>query len=221
MGKLIDLAGQRFGRLTVLQRAGSDAYNNAMWLCRCDCGNEKAIAGVSLRSGATRSCGCLHQEMPTLRVDITGQRFGRLLAIKRSGTSKSKLSLWLCHCDCGKEIIADIHSLRKGNTTSCGCARIKHGGTHTRLYKIWKGMKNRCYEKSHTAYSYYGGRGITICDEWLKDFAAFRAWAISHGYSDNLSIDRIDNDQGYSPGNCRWATAKEQASNRRNCKINK
>ena len=90
-----------------------------------------------------------------------------------------------------------------------------HNGKGTRLYSIWKGMKTRCYNKNQPAYRMYGGRGITVCDEWLHDFPAFRDWAISHGYSDDLTLDRKDNSLGYSPSNCRWITYQEQANNTR------
>lgn len=160
-------------------------------------------------------------------IDLTGQRFGRLVVIERIGLNKNKKATWLCRCDCGNEIVAISNSLRTGNTTSCGCAqrdiaREMHQ-THncsrqTRLYRIWIAMKQRCYYHRSNHYKDYGGRGITICDEWLHDFVAFRDWAMSHGYADDLSIDRIDNDKGYNPDNCRWATMKEQRHNRRDSK---
>ena len=160
MAKLIDLTGQRFGRLTVVERTGTSKNGNALWACRCDCGNVAVVRGASLKNGITRSCGCLIAE-----------------------------------------------STKDRNTT--------HGLRKTRLYHVWANMKDRCLNPNTPSYSYYGGRGITICDEWRDDFQAFYDWAMANGHRDDLSIDRIDNDKGYNPDNCRWATHSEQMHNRR------
>nr|DAH22871.1 MAG TPA: hypothetical protein [Caudoviricetes sp.] len=159
--------------------------------------------------------------MPPL-ADLTGRIFGRLVVVERSGTV-NKHTMWLCRCDCGSEIIADAYNLRAGHTESCGClqrertgnANRTHGMTDSRLYTIWQSMKNRCYRKSYHAFHHYGGRGIRICEEWLCSFESFYDWAISHGYNDTLSIDRIDVNGNYCPANCRWATMKEQNMNKR------
>lgn len=161
-------------------------------------------------------------------IDLTGQRFGRLLVIRRVECEKHGEAKWLCQCDCGNETAVFGYLLRSGKTSSCGCSKhdetfrnkkkeqsTVHGGCGTRLYRIWIGMKNRCYNPNAAKYKDYGGRGITICAEWKNDFPAFRDWALSHGYTDALSIDRIDVDGNYEPSNCRWATAKEQRHNRR------
>lgn len=131
--------------------------------------------------------------------------------------------MWLCRCECGKEIVVEAYNLKTGHTQSCGClqreatsvANKTHGKRNTRLYRIWICMKNRCYRKNHDAYKHYGGRGIKVCDEWLHSFKAFNDWAMANGYRDDLSIDRIDTNKGYSPDNCRWATMAEQNKNKR------
>ena len=162
--------------------------------------------------------------MPPLK-DLKGHRFGRLTVVDRLPTVNRR-TMWLCKCECGNETIVDSQNLRTAHTQSCGClhremlskSSTTHGNSKTRLYGIWNHMKTRCYVKSYHAFRHYGGRGITVCDEWANDFQAFYDWAMSHGYRDDLSIDRIDVNGNYEPSNCRWATQKEQVSNRRNAK---
>lgn len=157
-------------------------------------------------------------------IDLTGQRFGRLIVIKRDGTTRSKHTRWLCKCDCGNFTYVSRVSLKNGSTKSCGCLKkekftnYKHGKVNNRLYYIYNGMKARCYNKNHHAYNCYGGRGIKICDKWLEKesgFMNFYNWAINNGYQEGLSIDRIDVNGNYEPVNCRWVTQKVQTNNTR------
>lgn len=158
--------------------------------------------------------------------NLTGNQFGRLTVLSYAGKNKYNRSMWRCRCACGNEKIISSNSLQQGTTRSCGCLdaeahierpnRTTHGLGKHRLYRIWKAMKNRCMNPNSPDYQkYYGGIGIAVCDQWRYSFLTFYIWAVCNGYKDELTIDRIDPYKGYSPDNCRWATAKEQRQNQR------
>lgn len=166
--------------------------------------------------------GCKHRKVKNLK----GIKFGKLTVLDFVRIDKNYKSVWLCKCDCGKEIEVVGGNLTSGNQKSCGCnkeKRIKwasnlnktHGDTGTKLYKIWIGMKNRCNCAGNNGYKNYGARGIKVCDEWNKSYINFKEWALKNGYKDGLSIDRVNVNKDYEPNNCRWVTIKEQANNRR------
>lgn len=155
------------------------------------------------------------------KLNLIGQKFGRLTVISEA-PKKGRDTAWCCMCACGETVLVSTTHLRAGHTKSCGCAKreaskkllTRHGGKGTRLYSIWKHIRQRCYDANSTQYKWYGGRGITVSDEW-SDFAVFRSWALSNGYADNLTIDRINVNGNYAPSNCRWVTMKDQARNTR------
>ncbi|MFZ3172051.1 MAG: hypothetical protein WA118_08735 [Carboxydocellales bacterium] len=151
-----------------------------------------------------------------LRNNLTGQKFDYLTVLYRSddcGNGKKPVIKWECQCSCGKVIAVKSDSLLSGHTKSCGCRKIKHGYSHKeRLYQTWQNMRRRCFDPKNNRWSHYGGRGITICPEW-NDYQSFRNWAMNNGYTDDLSIDRVDVDGNYCPENCRWVNAKTQANN--------
>ena len=158
--------------------------------------------------------------------DLTGQRFGRLLVIREYGRSKNRQVTWLCRCDCGAETVITSGSLRGGRTKSCGCLQrersTKHGGTNKNWYTAYRNMMKRCGHlegASEHSLRDYRDRGITVCELWQKSPLAFGDWLFAHGWHRGLQIDRIDNNKGYSPENCRVVTPKENTNNRRNTTV--
>lgn len=156
-------------------------------------------------------------------IDMTGVDFNGCRVV-RLAESNGKKARWECICFCGKPFEVLGTSIRNNNTKSCGCLRSKkgkeinttHGGSNTRLYHIWNNMKSRCLNPNNEAYNRYGGRGIKIQQSWIDNFSEFRKWSLNNGYSDELTIDRIDNDGNYEEGNCKWSNYYEQGRNKRN-----
>lgn len=154
--------------------------------------------------------------------------FGRLTVISRVDDhitpSGYHRIMWLCHCECGNDTIVASQELRNGDTKSCGCyereCKTKRATTHglskTRLHSVWKGMLARCYNKNHKNYNDYGGRGISVCNEWQTDFKSFYDWAVLSDYNDKLTLERKNVNESYCPDNCCWVDRVAQANNRRN-----
>lgn len=212
-----NLVGEKFGKLTVLEYYGKNEKGYHLWKCKCDCGNYAIVNNKSIKNGHTKSCGCIHRAK-----DLTGKKFGNLTVVKKV-ERKNRSNQWLCKCDCGKEVVCYQYNLERGTSTSCGCLRSYyakktrscHGESTSKFYKKWSSIKTRCYNKNTPCYKNYGGRGIKMCDEWL-DFWNFREWAYKNGYSEGLTLERIDVNGNYEPSNCKWIPMEEQAINKRN-----
>src|SRR5262245_8151647 len=221
--------GMRFGRLTVIKQVESTRRGAARYKCRCDCRNVTHPLASSLRNGGTQSCGCLQREFirkhnTTKAKDITGQRFGRLVALYPTGERRNERSFVRFRCDCGNETEHSIEGLGT-KVNSCGCLRkqtardraYRHGGSGSPLYESWIHIKERCFDPTDAAFKNYGGRGITVDPQWTSDFEEFRRYINENlgpkpkGYT----LDRRNNDGNYEPGNVRWASRAVQNLNSR------
>lgn len=218
MGKLNDISGQKYGMLTVLKTYSEQGRTWADYVC--ECGTLGRAYSYVLTKGITRSCGCIQKD------DLTGQIFGRLTVLWRDPSKDPKHRLkWICECICGTVKSIFRTCLKDGSTLSCGCYRdevnTKHGLAGSRLNQIYDHMIHRCYNSENDHWKHYGGRGITVCEEWRgpNGRQVFFIWAEDSGYKAHLTIDRILVNGNYEPSNCKWSTKSEQARNKRNNRL--
>lgn len=215
-----DRTRERYGRLMVLG-LGEPHNGLVAWDCLCDCGKLITVTGNHLGSGGTRSCGCLVKDTRHSPItDRVGQRFGRLTVLRLGeGRTAGGGVRWVVLCDCGAEKQVNGNAMVTGNVQSCGClvadTRHKtHGLSGSKEHKAWGAMKSRCNDPNNKRYANYGGRGIKVCQGWSDSFEQFLA-DVGPRPGPKRSLDRINNDLGYFPGNVRWATIQEQANNKR------
>ena len=233
-----DLSGKRFGNLIVIEKSDgrktSGGAYKSFWKCICDCGNETEVDAGKLRTGHTKSCGCLKKK-GHCQENITGHRFGRLTVIRYIEPTERTVRgySWWCRCDCGNEIKANLDKLKKGLQQSCGCLKEemkprigeisrKYKYSNKRLYSVFKAMHNRCEDPNGREWENYGGRGIVVCPEWCGEegYDNFAEWAFSDGYDakaerGKLTLDRKDCNGNYTPENCRWIPNERQQNNKR------
>lgn len=229
-GSYKDITNKKFNMLTAIELVRIEKRIGAIWKFRCDCGNEVEYPAsrVTSKNSITKSCGCINKNKPP-KLDLSGMRFGRLVVTdiyeRRRGKSGVKF-FWLCKCDCGNEKYVSASLLRNGTILSCGCLHREnitksvstHGISKTRIYKILRGMIQRCENPNNSAWEHYGGRGIKICEEWRNaenGALNFYNWSMSNGYKDGLTIERINVEKDYSPDNCKWETWENQHRNTR------
>lgn len=204
-----DETGNRYGKLTVLALADTRKDGRVTWRCSCDCGGTKDVQGTRLRDGTVRSCGCVLSEVK--RTLKPGDVFGRLTVVGYAERSK-----WRCECVCGSITVAHTSNLTRGASKSCGCYRDEmsttHGMSRTREYKVWSGMIERCNNPKRSGYIHYGGRGIKVCERWMT-FENF--YSDVGAIPDGATLDRVNVNGDYAPGNVRFATWSQQRRNKR------
>lgn len=217
------LIGKVVNHVTILEVDNNKPHGKGVevrFLCKCDCGNIFSCAKSNLVHERVYSCGCKKR----LQYNIIGERFGKLTVIEKIGLSNHMELLWKCKCDCGNEVIVNSYSLRKGTTRSCGCLCFESRGNHllpnwNKIHYARTNMLTRCYNEKYSLYHRYGGRGISVCEEWKNDSMAFYDWSIRNGFSEELTLDRVNNDGNYDPHNCRWVTMQVQSNNRHTNRI--
>lgn len=207
MGEL----GLTFGRLTVVDTFVYARSGTKTWVCRCECGRTVNRQPSDLRNGKY-TAGC---QSCARGLDLVGKVYGDLTVVSLSKKTR-RGTYWNCKCACGRTCERIAYHLKDVKRAACGeCTlqrwgecNITHGGSNSPVYGRWKSMQDRCKNPSHASYGRYGGRGIKVCAEW-SDFKAFEAWAAKANFHPSLELDRVNNDRGYSPGNCEWITKKE------------
>lgn len=210
MVNTVKLLSGTYGKLTIINISNERTnQNRVQYLCKCVCGKILTARGDWLLSGDNISCGC------SRRQDITNRVFSNLTALEPTDEFSGRTVKWLCRCKCGNIVKVALSNLNNGNTKSCGCLHSQNNLSHTPEYRAWYNLIERCTKIENSRFKDYGGRGIAVCERWLYSFQNFLS-DMGFRPSSEHSIDRVNNDGNYEPGNCKWSTPTEQANNRRN-----
>lgn len=203
MPKLIDITGKKFNKLTAIE-FNHIKNKQHFWLFKCDCGNMKIISKGEVTNGGTKTCGCWNSIK-------AGDRFNKLTALNFTRIDNKSIQYWIFLCDCGNTKEMPLSRVKNNSVKSCGCLKVRHYKTESKIHDIWVGMKQRCHNKNSAQYKYYGAKGIFVCDEWHKFENFYRD--MGEPPSKLHTIDRIDPKKGYSKDNVRWATRSQQSRN--------